>query len=316
MGGYSTPTPRSDSSLRVWLAYIVRGKLDILLSHLQEKKTPLTMERVHKMRVSARRLEAVLRIFQDAFPRKKVRSLREDLREFIRLLGAVREYDVFLAMLGKRSSKLRGEEKIVVELFLARQFRRQNKALERFTLRLETFGRGELQRSCLALVKTLRETGGQATPDGSSVPEFGEVMRKTIVGLLDEFLAPERRILGHPERKKEFHAMRVEGKPLRYMLEIAAPLNGRDAKTCLAEIEAFLEKMGKVHDCDVAIDILTRFMQEIEAYDMKMERALAVIGTLLGEQETRRQRLFKILSGTMKRWKRDKFPERVAAALA
>jgi CHAD domain-containing protein len=79
------------------------------------------IEALHNMRLAARRLRAILRIFRECFPKKKFKRQDETLRRLIRSLGAVREHDVFIELIERHRRTMTQQEGTVVDLLLARQ---------------------------------------------------------------------------------------------------------------------------------------------------------------------------------------------------
>lgn len=79
------------------------------------------IEALHDMRVAARRLRAVLRIFKDCFSRKKFKKHDAWLQSLIRSLGEVREHDVFLALLAEYKKNLDAGDRKVLDLLIARE---------------------------------------------------------------------------------------------------------------------------------------------------------------------------------------------------
>jgi CHAD domain-containing protein len=79
------------------------------------------IEALHDMRVSARRLRAVLKIFRECFPKKRLKKQDEMLQGLIRSLGAVRERDVFIEMIVGYRETLGPQESRAVDLLLARE---------------------------------------------------------------------------------------------------------------------------------------------------------------------------------------------------
>lgn len=59
------------------------------------------IEFLHDMRVASRRVQAALKIFRAAFPKKAYKKEYEQVRLLIRSLGVVRDYDVFIDKLEK-----------------------------------------------------------------------------------------------------------------------------------------------------------------------------------------------------------------------
>jgi CHAD domain-containing protein len=108
-------------NLKVCLRKIAQTRFQETFSYEQGAIDGEDIEALHDMRVSARRLRAVLRIFRECFPKKKFRKQDEKLQTLIRSLGAVREQDVFIEMLVNYRKTLRPQEGKVVDLMLARE---------------------------------------------------------------------------------------------------------------------------------------------------------------------------------------------------
>ena len=79
------------------------------------------IEILHDMRVAARRLRAILRIFRDCYSKKKFRKHDARLQNLIQSLGLVREHDVFLASLTEYRKNLGAADRKVIDLLIARE---------------------------------------------------------------------------------------------------------------------------------------------------------------------------------------------------
>lgn len=79
------------------------------------------IEYLHDMRVSSRRVQAALKIFRGAFPKKKFKPVYGKLRSLIRALGVVRHYDVFIDRLYKYRKNLEEKDRKAFDLLIIRQ---------------------------------------------------------------------------------------------------------------------------------------------------------------------------------------------------
>ncbi|MCX7877073.1 MAG: CHAD domain-containing protein [Ignavibacteria bacterium] len=75
---------------------ILRVRFDEMISFEEGTIEGKDIEALHDMRVAARRLQAVMKIFRQLFPKKSFRKVYNELRLLIRALGEVRDYDVFI----------------------------------------------------------------------------------------------------------------------------------------------------------------------------------------------------------------------------
>ncbi len=110
-----------DESLKRCLQKIALTRVQETFSHESATLKGEDMEALHDMRVSARRLRAMMRIFRDCFSKKKLKKYDVRLQSLIRALGAVRERDVFLESLSEDKKSLEPADRKVIELLIARE---------------------------------------------------------------------------------------------------------------------------------------------------------------------------------------------------
>jgi len=108
-------------SLKVCLRRITETRIQEIVSYEHETLKGEDIEALHDMRVSARRLRAVLQIFRDCFPKKRFKKQDKKLQSLVRYLGAVREQDVFIEMLVSYRARLGAREGQIIELLIARE---------------------------------------------------------------------------------------------------------------------------------------------------------------------------------------------------
>jgi CHAD domain-containing protein len=109
------------------------ARLDTTIGKILRKRTATTFtlasglmkkqdaESVHQMRVSARRLNTLMKIFRDLYPEKELNAHLRILRDVLDCSGAVRECDIVLAMLGAFRDTLDRHEAMVIDLLIARK---------------------------------------------------------------------------------------------------------------------------------------------------------------------------------------------------
>jgi CHAD domain-containing protein len=112
------------------------------------------VEALHDMRVAARRLRAVLRIFKDCFSRKKFKKVDAQLQSLIRSLGKVREHDVFLALLVEHKKDLDAGDRKMLDLLIARETTARAVHRKVLVRELKSLGKSKYADSFAAFVKT------------------------------------------------------------------------------------------------------------------------------------------------------------------
>ena len=110
-----------DESLKLCLHKIALTRFQETFSYESGTVKGDDLEVLHDMRVAARRLRAVLRIFRGCFSKKKFKKHKARLQSLIRALGTVREHDVFIALLSQSREALEPADRKVIDLLIARE---------------------------------------------------------------------------------------------------------------------------------------------------------------------------------------------------
>ena len=113
-------------------------------------------EILHRLRVSARRLQAYLRVFQACFPDKKFRVYVRALRRLLRASGRVREYDILISMLEQYRESRPISERLIFELLIARKSRERREARKELEHTLATINQKKFGSNFLEFVSAPR----------------------------------------------------------------------------------------------------------------------------------------------------------------
>src|SRR4030095_1040044 len=132
------PYLNPDQPLNICLQKILRARFNEMTSYEEGTLQSDDIEYLHNMRVSSRRVQAILKIFREAFPNAKFKKEYKQIRLLIRTLGAVRDYDIFI-------EKLESFRKVLTE--------KDNRALDMLIIR----GKAERDRKRKEMVKTINE---------------------------------------------------------------------------------------------------------------------------------------------------------------
>lgn len=110
-----------NESLKQCLHKIALTRFQETFSYEMGAVTGEDVEPLHDMRVAARRLRAVIRIFRSCFSKKKFKKQDARLQALIRSLGGVREHDVFIDVLAEHRKNLGPADCRVIDLLIARE---------------------------------------------------------------------------------------------------------------------------------------------------------------------------------------------------
>ncbi len=260
----ATAKARRLAPLSLCLARTALKYLHALMAEMDGVRQAQDRECVHRMRVATRRLRSVLPLFATSLSRQTWARWRKQLRRVTRTLGAARDTDVQIACVqqflhGRASAE---EHAGVARLLLRLEQRRQVlqgpviKALERFTARQLT---EEME-------ERLKQVASESEAYGVDMAGR-RVYRHTRKGILKRLNAFEAYApyVHQPECVKELHAMRIAAKRLRYIMQALAPLYPDELAEPIQAARLCQTRLGDIHDCDVWIDTLPRFLEEEQA---------------------------------------------------
>jgi CHAD domain-containing protein len=222
-----------------------------------------TVEAVHKMRVTTRRLQASLDLLERQM---KVRKLKRRLRAWRRKLSSVRNYDVFLELIEKETpsrGRVRREQLELVKTIL------QERRLQR-AAKVKKFLQG-------VNIDSIASSLGLSTPTISEPPDPSRVIDDTrdetpaLETAAETMVIDERSVAGyaaerldqrlaefqalaaqsHPTNNPaELHQLRIAAKRVRYLLEIVTVMGFGDASRALAWLRTLQDRIGDWHDME------------------------------------------------------------------
>ena len=250
----------------------------VLLKHLQALAQEIEgvqsgaadIEYIHRMRVASRRLRSAFRLFPRCLPPKKHKGWLKQIKQVTRALGESRDSDVQIECLQAFANTLtvRRHRAGIDRLLMRLQQRRQRlqPELSRAMQKLKESGLLNEMQNHLALPATVPPEGSEMDPAPVAPPPLHTpaLYRHAFMAIsagLEEFLSFDS-IVPQPEKVEELHAMRISAKHLRYTLENLASLYPGGLKSYIQVVRKAQEILGDVHDCDVWIAFLPRFMEE------------------------------------------------------
>ena len=240
-------TPASQVARRT-----LRKRLDAVWTELQAAAGDRPdADRVHRLRVATRRTLAAVDAFSDLLPAKRRDWFAKRLRRLRRAAGEARDLDVLTDRLGR---DVAGPQSPVAGL-AARD------RLVAMLARRQAASRGPIRQMRDALLagdwhgrteRLLDRVGSR----GQDRP-FADFARRRFRPLVARFFATADHRL---RSAAELHRLRIEGKKLRYAMEIfACVFPVREGVRCADALERLQETLGDFTDHAVAADRLRRW---------------------------------------------------------
>lgn len=205
------------------------------------KRPEEDIEYVHQLRVATRRGLAAMALFGDLLPRRRARLLERELKSLRRAAGDARDLDVLATWIRKKSGDQDlGDCQAVIDAIWLHRLEAQRSIVKVD----KSFRRSRFRRRTRALIdKThwrcqFREPQFGAVAAGIAYPYVSAFFVTAAVDLTDI---------------AALHAMRIQGKKLRYALELLAPAFQRPLRKGLFAAFAQLQtRLGEINDLATA----------------------------------------------------------------
>ena len=241
---------------------VLRRQFAAMRAHEPGTRLGEDPEELHDMRVATRRMRAAIKIFQDALPERS-RWLREELRHFAGVLGAVRDLDVHIEEV-KGLSSGNGEEDEALAAVIASLERRRAEARGRMLEALDSERYARFESSFAEMLRRGPYVAGtpEAAPtNGSSGASTANVPAlEAAPGILGRLYSKWRKAAKGLERSshaEEFHDLRKKGKRLRYATEFFSGVFSEEATGALVgPLKAVQDSLGRHQDATVAAQLL------------------------------------------------------------
>lgn len=212
-------------------------------------------EPLHRLRVTARRMETVLSLFRTRLPLGLRRS-RPTLKRLLDALGAVRDADIRIEAVSSFRSSLPESDRAGLDPLL------QHLQLERAWVRSKMLRTLDAKRT-RDWLDTLPEQLARTTLPTPSASSRDAPALTVVPGLIRERYRKLRNCARKLTRESsigEFHKVRVRAKKLRYALEVVAPTYTKPAAKMLAAVHKLQSRLGTQHDADVIARYLTQLV--------------------------------------------------------
>lgn len=247
----------------------IRANLAAMLAHEPGTRLGEDPEELHDMRVSTRRLRAVMGLFSDALP-PRATFLRSELRWVAHALGAVRDLDVQLRDLEQMDawcSEWPGDGSAALGALRTLLERSRVEARRNLLGVLDSPRWARLAASMVALARK----GPHPRLDPAWVPALVAV--PPLVQHRHRQAVRAARLAARTGAPADYHQLRIRCKRLRYAAECTVDLYGRDAKRFVKKLSKLQDRLGAIQDAEVAA---TRLAVLVRPGSRPLERVLPV----------------------------------------
>jgi CHAD domain-containing protein len=218
-------------------AVVIRERLNMVWEYapLAAKKWEEEPEFLHQMRVGTRRSAAALVTFAELLPPNKTRRMHKRLKRLRKSSGEARDLDVLIERLQKQNESGGGHGPSLAKLHEMRAATQSAivQAVDRLAER-------DFPRKVTALCDRIRWRSD------SEEPTYAEEARRLMSREVENFVAAASKDLSD---NNSLHALRIEGKQMRYTMEVlAGAFDSHFRQELYGEMRELQDKLGEIND--------------------------------------------------------------------
>ncbi len=282
-----TPEMRADEATK----RILRAQLAIITAYEPCVAQDVDPECLHKFRVAVRRSRSVLTQIKGVFPPAVTARFKRDLALVGRATNELRDLDVFLLDEARYRAML--PEKLAAGLEPLFAYLRQKRAAA--LANTLAFPNGAQYRQIMVEWQTFLHEPVPETPAAPHVAHpIYQVARKRIYKRYRRLVSQGMKILENAA-DEELHALRIEGKKLRYLLEFFQPLfPAAEIIYLIKQLKQLQANLGDFNDLQVQADFLLGAAADLPVTEESRPTLTAVGGliALLHREQMRVKQAF------------------------
>ncbi|MEK7325899.1 MAG: CHAD domain-containing protein, partial [Chloroflexota bacterium] len=285
------PGARADEPMAEAGRKILRFHFERMLANEEGTREGVDIEALHDMRVATRRQRAAFRIVAPHFKRKTIRAFRDELQTLAGSLGAVRDLDVLIDAARSYQSDLEKTTATAFQPLLDEWNSKRDVARDEMLAYLESDSYRAFKD---AYGKFLETAGAGARNAATAEPQLVRHILPTELWSHYSAVCAYETVLPWAAIET-LHALRIEGKRLRYLLEFFSEVFGSAIEEAVTAMVALQDHLGELHDADVTIGLLREFLMR-NAQSLQPE-SIEAVGGYLKVKEAR----LRTLQRTVKR---------------
>jgi CHAD domain-containing protein len=265
---------RSDASAKVILRYL----FEVMKANEAGIKADIDTEYLHDYRIAIRRTRSALSQIRNVFPTEVTEHFKQEFRTLGQLTNQLRDLDVYLLSEGEFQARLpEAMREDIVPLFDYLRLLR-NHALEEV---IEGLSSSEYDRALNEWAEFLNEPVPKKPDAANATMPIVELARKRIYKRYGRVIKDGDYILTHTQ-DEYLHALRIECKKLRYLMEFFASLFPRKKLARLIkQLKKLQDNLGDFNDLSVQQEYLMHMAEELPIDDPRSRKALVATGYLV-----------------------------------
>ena len=265
---------RSDEATKA----ILRPLHDVMRANEAGILADLDTEFLHDYRTSIRRTRSALSQIKHVFPKETTKAYGQAFAGLGDLTNELRDLDVYLLERKRYRKMLPKHLRSDIEPLFEYLAAKRTGALAAVTVGLQSEEYQQLMQDWSAF---LMEAVPESPTATNAKRQISELARARLLKRYRKLLSEGNRILEESDDKL-LHALRIDTKKLRYLLEFfAAVLPQKESKALIKQMKRLQENLGTFNDLSVQQAYLLQVAEELPLEDPRMRGTLVAIGSLV-----------------------------------
>lgn len=311
--GVSADDTLAQAGRKVWLYHFA-----LMLSHEEGTLLGENIEELHDMRVATRRMRTAFDIFGPAFDPKIMKHYLKQLRTTGSVLGEVRDMDVLLQNAISYHGKIKENKRQGLEPLLSHWNHTVDKKRAKLIKHLQSEAYYNFKYNFNRFLQAPEDISDPISQSGGINSRLRDIVpilvysRYAAVRAYDAIL-PTASVT-------QLHALRIEFKKFRYLLEYFKEILGDHVGEGITELKQLQDHLGELHDADVACQLVRDFLKGWEEDQIGKPIPERInpepIVTYLAYLHAERYRLIRSFPEFWKNFSRPEFRQTIAQAIS
>jgi len=276
------PEMRSDQATKV----ILRFLLQVMRINEAYINKDLDTEFLHDFRVAIRRTRSALGQIKSVFPDRITARLKHDFAYVGKLSNELRDLDVYLLKEDTYKAMLPPVLRSDIDPLFDHLRKKRSKALEKFIRGLKAKKYAKIMKDWEAFLNKPPTDSADALNAKLLIIDLA---RTRIHKKYRSVVKAGNQLLENTEDKK-LHALRIDCKKLRYLMEFFSSLfPSKKISTLIGQLKKLQDNLGDFNDLRVQRDYLLDIIEELPMDQRRSKRTFAAIGCLVGVLDKEKQ---------------------------
>ncbi|MGD8610355.1 MAG: CHAD domain-containing protein [Desulfobacterales bacterium] len=268
------PAMRSDEATKI----ILRFLLTVMRTNDAIFEKDLDTEVLHDFRVAIRRTRSALAQIKNVFPQRTTDRFKKDFADVGKRSNALRDLDVYLLNQKSYKRRLPAVLRDDIDPLFVHLRKKRTEAFQHVLRGLQSSKYKKIMKDWETFLN--KPPPESASAANAELPVI-ELARSRIYKKFRRVVKTGSKILANTEDEL-LHALRIECKKLRYLMEFFANLFPRKKiNTLIAQLKNLQDNLGDFNDLCVQQEYLLKIATELPGDQQQLKKTLVAIGSLV-----------------------------------